>query len=270
VVDVERHAMVATSVGDLLAVVTLRGAAGDALGQAVVTAGNESSTIAISTPDGAPLQAATTEQLLDAALAEVIALGGGEVHWWISDATSDDEAVAAATGLDPGRRLLQMGRGLPIGRPIEISTRPFRPGEDDSAWLAVNNRAFAGHPEQGAWTVRTLAQREAEPWFDPQGCLLHERDGRLAGFCWTRLHDIATPEVVGEIYVIAVDPDFHGLGLGSQLTLAGLASIFERGVADAMLYVDAANLQAVRMYERLGFTTRRVDQAYTSVLTARR
>ena len=50
-----------------------------------------------------------------------------------------------------------------------------------------------------------------EPWFDPDGFRLHERDGRLAAFCWTK---VTTTSASCEIYVIAVDPDFHGLGLG--------------------------------------------------------
>ena len=158
-----------------------------------------------------------------------------------------------------------MRRPLPTGQAVTVVTRPFRPGVDEAAWVAVNNRAFAAHPEQGGWTVDTLLARESEPWFDPDGFLLHERDGRLAAFCWTKLHDPdeSTPQRLGEIYVIGVDPDFQGLGLGSQLTLAGLESIVARGVETAILYVDSANTTAVAMYERLGFTVHRVDIAFT-------
>jgi len=206
--------------------------------------------------------------LLSAALDVVARDGGGRVQWWASAATPTEDDLAASVGLALTRSLLQMRCALPLERPVEVTTRPFVPGRDDDAFLAVNNRAFATHPEQGGWTRDTLHQRQDEPWFDPAGFLLHERDGRLAAFCWTKLHLDEHP-VLGEIYVIGVDPDFQGLGLGSQLTLAGLASIAERDVRTGMLYVDGENHVAVTMYERLGFRVHRTDRAYTRDVVAR-
>jgi mycothiol synthase len=156
---------------------------------------------------------------------------------------------------------------LPVARHADVQTRAFDPARDEEAWLAVNNRAFAGHSEQGGWTLATLRRREAEEWFDPEGFRLHEREGRLAAFCWTKVHPSDPDfdgEPVGEIYVIAVDPDFHGHGLGSQLTLAGLDHLAGRGLRHAILYVDAGNEVAVTMYERLGFAI-----ASTSIATRR-
>jgi mycothiol synthase len=188
--------------------------------------------------------------------------GGGHLHLWVSQPGPSHDRMAAAVGLSPGRALYQMRRPLPPEERSTLETRPFQPGQDEVAWLEVNNRAFAKHPEQGGWTEATLKAREAQPWFDPDGFLLHERNGRLAGFCWTKVHE-SRSEHSGEIYVIAVDPDFSGQGLGRQLTLSGLGHLSARGVANAMLYVDATNKPAVKLYVDLGFTVNHIDRAYT-------
>ena len=214
---------------------------------------------------------AACRTVVDAACAAVGADGGGDLHWWITDTRAPlRERMlhhAAANGFHLDRTLLQMRVALPLRRHdgTAVPTRAFVVGNDEGAWLEVNNRAFAAHHEQGGWTVDTLRRRQREPWFDPSGFLLHERDGRLAGFCWTKLHRDTTP-VMGEIYVIAVHPDFHGLGLGRALTEAGLDSIAARGVQVGMLYVDQANTAAVALYRSLGFEVHRTDQALVATV----
>ena len=194
-------------------------------------------------------------------LGGVRAAGGGQAYLWVSRPTDADDRMAEAAGFEPDRDLWQMVRPLPTELPYRLETRPFVVGKDEGPWVEVNNRAFDWHPEQGGWTVADVLAREAEPWFDAEGFLLHERDGRLAGFCWTKVHDRHDPPQ-GEIYVIAVDPDFAGLGLGRALTLAGLDHLAQRGLTVGMLYVDAGNTPAVRLYERLGFTVDHIDRAY--------
>jgi mycothiol synthase len=187
-----------------------------------------------------------------------------EVSWWRDGSPSADSHLERRLGFEMRRELLQMRRELPTGIPVTIETRSFVPGADDGAFLGVNNRAFAGHPEQSNWDLDALHVREDEPWFESEGFRLHERDGRLAGFCWTKIH----ADGIGEIYVIAVDPAYVGLGLGKQLTLAGLESLWARGVEHAMLYVDADNPTAVSLYERLGFTTTQSSRAYVRAVPA--
>jgi mycothiol synthase len=210
-------------------------------------------------------------ELMEAALDVIRSDGGGAVNWWVYEPTSAHQALATDAGLELGRTLYQMRMPLPAERQATIETRAFRPGGDDDAWLLVNNRAFAGHSEQGGWTLDTFRQRRREDWFDAAGFRLHERDERLAGFCWTKVHRPDGPDTpeVGEIYVIAVDPDFHGRGLGSELTLAGLEHLSTRGLDTAMLYVDADNTAAVRMYERLGFAIHSTNAAFVADVAGR-
>jgi mycothiol synthase len=200
--------------------------------------------------------------LVRAALAEIAAEGGGHVHLWVPKPGLDDDVLAARNGLTRGRELLQMRRPLPVEEMHStIEVRAFRPGGDEEEWLLVNNRAFGGHPEQGAWDRETLERRESEHWFDPAGFLVHEIDGHIAGSCWTKVHADDPP--IGEIYVISVDPSFQGRGLGRELVLTGLEHLASLGIDTGMLYVDAANNPAVRLYEKLGFEVDHVDRAYT-------
>ena len=208
-------------------------------------------------------------EMLRAAIAVIAREGGGHVHLWVYQPTTAHDEMAAGVGLRQGRDLLQMRRSAPFDLdPPELALRPFRPGEDDQAWLEVNNRAFEWHPEQGGWDAETLGARLQEPWFDPDGFLLHERDGRLAGFCWTKVHPDARPPL-GELYVVAVDPDFQRLGLGRALVVAGLHWLHrQRGLDTTMLYVDAAHQRAVGLYQSLGFEVDHVDRAYVGDVPA--
>jgi mycothiol synthase len=198
--------------------------------------------------------------------------------------------LAAATGFERFRALWQMRRSLrdpldqphfPVGRRL----RTFVPGQDEDEWLSLNGRAFAKHPEQGAWTRHDLELREREPWFDPAGFFIAETDGLMAGFHWTKVHppaeqdgslgpkvgqsaghsgapETSAPQGIGEVYVLGVDPAEQGNGLGRALTLAGLHYLRDLGLAQAMLYVDEDNVPAIRMYEALGFTRTRTDAMY--------
>lgn len=228
---------------------------------AQISAANDTSSLEAFTAPGLAEARTVLDDAAETALDAFAHDGGGRVYWWVDDPTEADRAFATAHGFEPVRGLHEMRRPLPVDQHATVTTRAFVPGVDDDAWLAVNNRAFADHGEQGGWTHDDLQLRLAEPWFDPTGFRIHEIDGRIAAFCWTKLHAELDP-VLGEIYVIAVDPDFHGRGLGKQLTLAGLDSITARGVETANLYVDADNAAAVGLYDRLGFTIHRSRQAY--------
>ena len=200
----------------------------------------------------------------------LLAGAGGGIRLWAHGELPGAVGLAKSAGFTRFRALWQMRMPLaqvPVGDPAAppgVTIRTFRPGSDEEDWLAVNHRAFAHHPEQGAWTMADLRLREAEPWFDPSGFFLAERGGQLAGFHWTKVHadggDGDAP--IGEVYVVGVDPGQQGGGLGRALTLAGLAHLRRLGLADVMLYVDEDNTAAVRMYTALGFSRWSTDAMY--------
>jgi mycothiol synthase len=206
---------------------------------------------------------------------------GRPLRLWAHGDLPGAGALAAAAGFHRVRALHQLRRPLaaPVPEPSVakgFSVRTFAVGQDEDAWLEVNARAFAHHPEQGAWTRQDLDQREREPWFDPEGFFLAERDGQLAGFHWTKIHGSQRPDPgeqsqdghghdpIGEVYVVGVDPSAQGSGLGRALTLIGLRYLRSRGLPDVMLYVDDDNTSAVHMYESLGFTHWHTDVMFSN------
>lgn len=197
--------------------------------------------------------------------AALLAASGKRLRVWAHGGKSAARHLAQVLGLTMFRELRQLRRPLEpldIAEPVlpdGVTVRTFTPGQDDAAWLAVNAAAFAHHPEQGGLTQRDLDDRVGEPWFDPKGFFLAERDGRLVGFHWTKVH---AAEHLGEVYVVGISPDAQGGGLGKALTAIGLRHLAAQGLPTAMLYVDADNTAAVTVYERLGFATHEVDLMY--------
>ncbi len=200
-----------------------------------------------------------------AALADALVERVGAGLWvWAHGEHPGALALAERHGMRRGRELWQFRRGLDepsAHRPMPdgLHLRMFVPGRDEAAVVEVNNRAFAWHPEQADWDVEQLTLREDEPWFDPAGFLLAvDSAGRLLGFHWTKVH----PDGVGEVYVLGIDPDAQGSGLGSALIAAGLEHLAARGLAEVLLYTESDNDAAVRMYEKVGFRHHHTDVVF--------
>lgn len=212
-------------------------------------------------------------QLIAAAVERARRAGATELHAWAHGDHPSALAAAERFGFTRPRDLWQMRRRLTdaepeVETPTGVRIRAFVPGRDEENLLAVNNAAFADHPEQGTWTLRDVAVREREDWFDPAGLLLAERieDGELLGFHWTKVHGEGD-SAIGEIYVLGVAPAAQGLKLGGVLTVAGLAYLRGRGLDKVMLYVDESNTRAVQLYTRAGFRRWTTDVNYQLVLT---
>lgn len=199
--------------------------------------------------------------------------GGQQLRVWAHGDLPVARELAATLGYSPVRELrflarpLDQGPDMPAPEDVVVPDgyvlRTFRPGTDDDAWLALNARAFASHPEQGRLTPADLRARQDEPWFDPEGFFLlfpasgdaePASDTAPVAFIWTKI-EAGQPAGSrdGEIYAIGVAPEGQGAGLGRLMTDVGLAHLARVGARRAVLYVEGDNAPALATYKRAGF-----------------
>ena len=198
---------------------------------------------------------------------------GTKMRLWAHGDLSAAQKLADENGFERIRTVIQMRKSL-----ADLSTnqhsftiRTFLPGLDNEEWLALNNKVFENHPEQGAWSLKDLQTRLAESWFDPAGFFVATQNNKLIGFTWTKIHgghshkhDDQTEQhdhdPIGEIYITAVATS--GTGLGKVLTQTALAYLKANGLITAMLYVDSDNEVALSLYKSLGFAQSSQDVMY--------
>lgn len=199
-----------------------------------------------------------------------LTLAETEAGIWAHGTVPAAAHLAAALGARPARRLLQLRRDvtdlatapLPAPLPPGVAIRTFRPGADDAAFLAVNARAFAWHPEQGRLDAAGLRDEMGQPWFDPAGFFLAvDRADTVLGFHWTKVHRELVPPL-GEVYVLGVDPRSPVKRLGTPLTAVGLNHLAARGMPAVLLYVEADNERALALYRRFGFADYATDTVF--------
>jgi mycothiol synthase len=210
-----------------------------------------------------------------ALLKEALTMCGTKTRIWSHGDLPQAKKIATSLKLERIWANLQMSKQL-----LEIEEvtskyliRNFLPGIDDQAFLELNNEVFADHPDQGSWSIGDLRVRVGEDWFDEKGFFVCEEKGKLIGFCWTKIHGAHTHshagnetdhghEAIGEIYVLAVDPLYKGLGIGKDLTMTGLNYLKYKELSSAMLYVGVKNKTALNLYKSLGFSDFGSDVMY--------
>jgi mycothiol synthase len=210
---------------------------------------------------------------------------GGTLRLWSHGDLDAARAFALRGGYSKVRELWQMRRSLrsdaaslpAVSLPAGFRTRHFVVGRDEEAWLRVNALAFVDHPEQGRMTRHDLDQRIAQEWFDASGFILVEGTRgpapALVASHWTKVVPAESPGIdptvrptEGEVYVVGVDPAYQGQGLGRTVTVLGLVHLREKGLTEAMLYVDADNKAAIATYSKLDFTRSAVDIMYERIV----
>jgi mycothiol synthase len=208
-------------------------------------------------------------------LKEAIKICGDKTRIWSHGDLPAAKAIAASLKLERLWSNLLMSKSLGEIKPVnsKYPIRTFIPGLDNQAFLDLNNKVFADYPDQGGWSEDDLKVRVNESWFDDKGFFLAEDMGELIGFCWTKIHGAHTHshsggdddhghEALGEIYVLAVNPDYKGQGIGRDLTITGLNYLKYQGLSNVMLYVGVENKPAFNLYKSLGFNEFGSDVMY--------
>nr|WP_120491844.1 mycothiol synthase [Corynebacterium lactis] len=208
---------------------------------------------------------------------------GERLPIWAHGDIGGAERLAELTGRRVVRELLQMSNGAQgldgavrgVGKRDDVEAislvaarQRWGAAAVDRAWLAVNNEAFAWHPEQGGWSQEQLERARDTDWFDPEGVFFaadlaggEDRAEAICGFHWTKWHE-EIDEPTGEVYVIGLSSRVRGRGLGRWLTNVGLAYLRNKGAQQVILYVEGDNEPAIATYRKVGFEVSRRDVMY--------
>ncbi len=196
-----------------------------------------------------------------------------EASFWAHGDLPPARALAEALRMEKTRELLVMGTStdtltdastdIKVPEGYEVLAYPdaagrWGPEVVDKQWLDVNNDAFSWHPEQGGWDQEKLDRAREADWFRPEGVQLMYAGEELAGFHWTKQH----PDGTGEVYVVGLGSGYRGEGLGVPLLQTGLDHLKEAGSSQVILYVEADNEAAVKLYRRMGFVTHESHTVY--------
>lgn len=229
--------------------------------------------IAAVAPDGSVelvVDPAARRAGLGRALVDFVRERHPEASFWAHGDLPAARALAGSLGMEKTRELLVMGVELDgVGTGAELpegyevlgyaeAAGRWGPEVVDKQWLEVNNDAFSWHPEQGGWDQQQLDRAREAEWFREEGVRLMYAGEELAGFHWTKQH----PDGTGEVYVVGLGSGYRGEGLGVPLLKAGLDHLAEEGSAQVILYVEADNEAAVKLYRRMGFVTRESHAVY--------
>jgi ribosomal protein S18 acetylase RimI-like enzyme len=219
--------------------------------------------------------------------AQLMMLSAYQPRW--SAAGTSDEALAPRLPVELQRLL----RAMPYARWFHMfprlfleaplaGVRAFPPREtgvafgpwteswqDEAASLIAN--AYRGHIDSqindqyrspaGArrFLVNIVQYPGCGAFFAPGSIVAWDRN--LRTMCGVSLASLVAPEI-GHITQICVAPEYQNRGLGYELLRRSLCALAAQGCRGVSLTVTTANESALRLYQQMGFRTRREFSAY--------
>ena len=165
--------------------------------------------------------------------------------------------------LKPAPTASHPGSGHNRGMDTEqIRIRTYVP-RDAAAFSALNRRWLIEHNLLEAADEKQLDDPDTHVFSRGGEIFIAEMNGRTVGCCAAIPHGRGALEVAK----LAVDPAAQGHGIGRQLVLEALRFARERGFIKVILTSNSALVNALKLYESLGFERRLVPDnvPYASV-----
>jgi len=195
--------------------------------------------------------------LIERAIRRARELGAIAVQMNVHDGSKSVRQLAVRLGFEFARRFLKLRLSLE-GWPCQGDLG----GVDIcnlekvglEGLLGIQNRAFTGNWGYCPNTLEEIAYYLSEHRNSPEDIIMACEGTRIIGYCWTK-PACGPGELLkaGQIFMLGVDPDFLGMGLGRKLMTAGLAHLKGKGLKAAWLEVDGENKAALSLYESMGF-----------------
>ena len=132
---------------------------------------------------------------------------------------------------------------------VELSLKAWKPVFESIAQAMDPEVYREQHPD---WRVTQRASVEAACRDETVTVFAATEGSRVVGFAALKLH---VEDRIGEIYMIAVDPEFQRRGIAAALTEHSVAWLKNAGMTTAMVETggDPGHAPARRTYEAAGF-----------------
>jgi mycothiol synthase len=205
-------------------------------------------------------------RLLDWVEARERVLGRSQHRQWIGSGNERGKTLLRAAGYVLAGSYWRMGLHLedlcdyPDTAPAGVRLRSLDVDRDATTLHALDAASFAGAPDHYSESLEAFREEHLGAHdLDPQLSRVAELGGQIAGFLLARRW---TEPPVGFVDILAVHPDHQRIGIGTKLLVEAFRRFRAAGLREAQLGVASSNPRALRVYERLGMTSRFRSDTY--------
>jgi len=214
------------------------------------------------------------KRLVEHGLIRATELGVKRVHIVIPQESMMAKRLFSIMGFRFVRRFLELkldlyASQLPDIDKNDILFRFLRGGEEEKL-MNIQNRSFANTWGYNPNTLEEVIYRSSLPNCSPEDVILACEADNPIGYCWTRRifgkNDTKSSDK-GRIYMLGVDPNYRGRGVGKKVLMAGLSYLKSKGIKSVELTVDSENKVACSLYRLTGFDVLGCSLWYEKVLS---